>query len=169
VAVREDGSATVETEVLFENAAGTDPPSVFLGRGTAGVPVGTFTADVTVALPRKARDVVAETSRPSPIATGRTLGAPTVTGSLAVRGGASTTFTVTYVVDGLVRRIGGLNEFVVRLLPQPTVTGVRYQVRIELPDGSRIESASRELERRGTAAVFSGTRAGELDLELRYR
>jgi hypothetical protein len=169
VVVREDGSASVETEVVFDNAAGTDPPSVFLGRGTGGVPVGTFAADVTLALPRKARDVVAETSEPSPIATGRSLGAQTVTGSIAIRAGASRTFTVTYTVDDVVQRIEGVNALVVRLLPQPTVNGVAYQVRIELPDGSRIESASRELDRRGTAAVFSGTRAGELDLALRYR
>jgi hypothetical protein len=168
VVIHRDGSASVETEVLFQNGAGTDPPSVLLGGRIANVPIGTFAADITVYLPKNARDVVAETSRPSPIVTGRDLGLATVTGSIDVRAGASSTLTVTYVVEDAARRMDGTKGIVVRLVPQPTLGGVRYQVRIELPDDSTIVSASPELERRGGTAVFSGVRAGSVDLDVRY-
>jgi hypothetical protein len=168
VVIHNDGSASVETELLFQNGAGTDPPSVLLGGRIANVPIGTFAADITLYLPRNARDVVAETSRPSPIVTGRDLGLATVTGSIDVRAGASSTLTVTYVVEDAARRMDGTKGIVVRLVPQPTLGGVRYQVRIELPDDSTIVSASPELERRGGTAVFSGVRAGSVDLDVRY-
>ena len=54
IRIREDGSAAVDAEVLFENDAGTDPPSVLLGRPVGGFPVGTFAADVTLSLPAAA-------------------------------------------------------------------------------------------------------------------
>lgn len=169
VAVRPDGSASVRTEVLFENrAAGTGPPSVLLGRPAAGVGVGTFAADVTLYLPADARNVVAETSRPSPIEVGARLGLSTVTGSVTVRGAESTTLTATYAVDDAVRTVEGVHELVLRLVPQPTIAGIRYQVRISLPEGSTIASGSPAIERHGRTAAFSGVRAGPVDLELRY-
>ena len=61
-----DGSAAVAAEILFENEAGTGPPSVLLGRPVGGIPVGTFAADVTLFVPATAEDITAETSRPSP-------------------------------------------------------------------------------------------------------
>jgi hypothetical protein len=48
------------------------------------------------------------------------------------------------------------------------MTGIRYEIRVVLPDGSTILSASRELDRRGDAAVFSGMRQGAVDLDLRF-
>ena len=166
--IRPDGSVSVETEVLFRNEAGTEPPSVLLGRPRSAFPVGTFAAEVTLYIPRRARDVVAETSRPSPIQVGRASGFATVTGAISVRGGDSTTLTAAYVVDNAVHRVPGGNEIRLKLVPQPTIAGVRYEVSIVLPDGSSITSASRELSRRGGTAVFSGMRAGPVELQLRY-
>src|SRR6185503_3277100 len=85
VTIRPNGSATVDAEVLFDNGAGTDPPSVLLGRPVGGLPIGTFAADVTLYLPKTADQIEAETSRPSPIRIGQELGLTTVTGSIAVR------------------------------------------------------------------------------------
>ena len=67
IRVRDDGSVAVDAEILFDNRAGTDPPSVLLGRPIGGLPVGTFAADVTLFLPVTAEGIAAETSRPSPI------------------------------------------------------------------------------------------------------
>jgi hypothetical protein len=168
ITILENGSASVDAEVLFENGAGTDPPSVLLGRPAGGLPVGTLAADVTLYLPQTAQHVVAETSRPSPIRVGQDLGLATVTGSIAVRGGESTTLTVTYLVPDAVRTVDGADEVALRVMPQPTLAGVRFQIRVALPDGSTIVSASPELERRGETAIFSGVRGGPVDLELRF-
>jgi hypothetical protein len=168
IGIRSDGSVAVEAEVLFENRAGTNPQSVLLGRRAAGVPVGTFPADVTLYLPKDAKNVAAETSQPSPIQVGEDLRHPTVTGSIALRGHESTTLTVTYMVDDLVRRVGNAHELSIRSLPQPTIDGIAYRIRVRLPDGSRVLSTSAGLRARGTTAAFSGVRAGPFDLWLRY-
>ena len=169
VRVRDDGSAAVETEVVFDDRAGTGSPSVLLGRPSSGFPVGTFAADVTLYVPTDARQVVAETSRPSPIRIDEDLRHTTVTGSVEVGGGTSTTFTVSYLVDDVARSVEGWNELRIRCLPQPTIDGTRYQVGILLPDGSRIGPTSPELRARGTSASFVGTLSGPVDLQLRYR
>jgi hypothetical protein len=59
-------------------------------------------------------------------------------------------------------------EITLRLVPQPTMAGIRYEIRVSLPDGSTILSASPQLDRRGDAAVFSGVESGAVDLELRF-
>jgi len=168
VTIRPNGFASVEAEVLFDNRAGTDPPSVLLGTPAADVPVGTFEADVTLYLPKTADQIAAETSRPSPIRLDQDLGLATVTGTIAVRGGESTSLTVTYRVPDVVRTTDGVKGFVLRVLPQPTLEGVRYQIRVVLPDGSIILSASPGLQRRGDTATFSAVRGGAVDLELRF-
>jgi hypothetical protein len=168
VSIQTNGSASVDAEVLFENGAGTDPPSVLLGRPVGAQPIGTFAADVTLYLPKAAEQIEAETSRPSPITVGKELGLATVTGSIAVRGGESTSLTVAYVVPDAVRTVKGAKEITLRLVPQPTMAGIRYEIRVSLPDGSTILSASPQLDRRGGAAVFSGVQEGALDLDLRF-
>jgi uncharacterized protein DUF4012 len=168
VTIRPNGSAAVAAEVLFDNGAGTDPPSVLLGRPVGDLPIGTFAADVTLYLPKTAEKIEAETSRPSPIRMGQDLGLTTVTGSIAVRGGGSTSLTVGYVVPDAVRTVNGAKEITLRVVPQPTMAGIRYEVRVSLPDGSSILSASPELSRRGDAAVFSGVQGGAVDLDLRF-
>jgi len=168
VTIRPNGSAEVEAEVLFDNGAGTAPPSVLLGRPAGGLPIGTFAADVTLYLPKNADKIEAETSRPSPIRVGRDLGLTTVTGSIAVRGGGSTSLTVAYVIPDAVRTVNGAKEITLHVVPQPTVAGIRYELQVSLPDGSTILSASPELDRRGEAAAFSGVRSGAVDLDLRF-
>jgi hypothetical protein len=168
VTLRPNGSALVEAEVLFDNGAGTDPPSVLLGRPAGGLPAGTFAADVTLYMPKTAEHIAAETSRPSPIRVGKDLGLNTVTGSIAVRGGESTSLTVTYLVPDVVRTVDGVKGIVLRVLPQPTLAGVRYQLRVALPDGWTILSASPRLEPRDDTATFSGVRGGAVDLEVRF-
>jgi hypothetical protein len=168
VTIRPDGSARVAAQVLFRNRAGTDPPSVLLGRRIGRTPVGTFTADVTLSIPERATNVVAETSRPSPIEVGQDLGLTTVTGSVTVRGGASTTLTATFDVDDLVRIVDGVRQVDLRVVPQPTVDGVRYELRVALPDGSTIVEASPPFDRRGDTATFSRVQAGPVDLQIRF-
>ncbi|MGH2640270.1 MAG: hypothetical protein ACRDGO_01080 [Actinomycetota bacterium] len=168
IRIRDDGSAAVEAEILFENGAGTDPPSVLLGRPVGGIPVGTFAADVTLFVPATAKDVTAETSRPSPIEIASDVGLTSVTGSILVRGGESATLTVTYDVPDAVRTVDGLRQLLLRILPQPTLSGVRFQLVIVVPEGSNVVSTSRELDLGADGATFSGVRGGSLDLELRF-
>ena len=100
--------------------------------------------------------------------TGHDLGLATVTGSIAVRGGGSTSLTVAYVVPDAVRTVNGAKEITLRVLPQPTMAGVRHEIRVVLPEGSTILSASRELDRQGDTALFSGIQEGAVDLDLRF-
>jgi Protein of unknown function (DUF4012) len=168
ITIRRGGDASVDAEVLFENEAGTDPPSVLLGRPVGGLPVGTFAANVSLHLPENAERIAAETSRPSPIRIAQELGLVTVTGSVAVRGGESTTLTVSYRIPNAVRTVDGVGQVALRILPQPTMAGVRYQIRVVLPDGSTVVSASPGFERRGGAAVFAGVRGGPFELQLGF-
>ena len=168
IRIRDDGSASVDAEVLFENRAGTDPPSVLLGRPGGGIPVGAFAAEVTLLVPSGARDVAAETSRPSPIEITEDRGLTSVTGSITVRGGESATLTVSYVVPGVVRTVDGVDEVSLRVVPQPTLSGMRFQLRLVLPEGSTVVSASPALDVRGDTATFSGLRGGPVDLGVRF-
>jgi hypothetical protein len=54
------------------------------------------------------------------------------------------------------------------MVPQPTIAGISYEIRVILPDGSTILSASPQLDRRGNVAVFSGVEGGSVDLDLRF-
>jgi hypothetical protein len=168
IQIREDGSASVTAVVLFENGAGTDPPSVLLGRSASGQPVGTFSAGVTLYAPANVRNLVAETSRPSPIEVRQGRRLTTVAGSVAIAGGGSTTLTVTYAIDEAVRVVGDVRELRLRVLPQPTLAGVEHVVRVSLPEGWTIVSASPQFDRRGDTATFSGVRSGPADLEMRF-
>jgi hypothetical protein len=168
IRVRDDGSVAVDAEILFDNGAGTDPPSVLLGRPIGGLPVGTFAADVTLFLPVTAEGITAETSRPSPIEVTSELGLTAVTGSITVRGGESATLTVTYVVPDVVRAVDGSKQVALRVLPQPTLDGMRFQLRLVLPDGSSVLSASPELDVRTSGATFSDVRGGPVNLVLRF-
>ena len=168
VTIRPNGSAVVDAEVLFDNGAGTDPPSVLLGRPVGGLPIGTFAADVRLYVPRTAENIEAETSRPSPITVGRDLGLTTVMGSIAVRGGGSTSLTVAYVIPDAVRTVNGAKQITLRIVPQATIAGISYEIRVILPDGSTTLSASPRLDRRGNTAAFSGVQGGPVDLDLRF-
>ena len=95
VTIRPNGSASVEAEVLFDNGAETEPPSVLLGRPVGGLPVGTFASDVTLYVPKTARTYRGR-DQPARVRSrsGQDLGLATVTGSIEVRGGGSTSLTV---------------------------------------------------------------------------
>jgi len=67
-----------------------------------------------------------------------------------------------------VRSVEGTKQVALRVLPQPTLEGVRFHLRLVLPDGSSILSASPELDGRASAATFSGVRGGAVDLVLRF-
>jgi hypothetical protein len=167
VRLRSDGSAGVLMEISFDNGAGTEPRSALLGHGGA-VPVGAFAADVTVYVPERARSLTAETSRPSPISVRKDLGYRTVTGSVSIRGGESSTLTVTYVVEDAVAAGGDDRGLVLQLLPQPTLEGIAYALRITTPEGATIVSASPVLDVRGSSASFTEQRGGPTNLEIRY-
>jgi hypothetical protein len=168
VAIRDDGSARVRTEVTFDNGAGVEPPSVLLGRVGGVVPVGTFAADVGVLMPPDARQVEAETSIPSPIVTGQQLGYGSVRGSVSVRGGSAATLTVSYLVPDAVAAIDDGGVLTLQVLPQPTLEGIAYSVRLAPPEGAVISSASPQLRPRGAALTFQGLRTGPFELVVTF-
>ena len=164
--VREDGSARVSAVVLFENGAGTEPPSVLLGRPAGGhsgrMPRG------NALRPRERRNLVAETSRPGRSRSSRDPGVDAVTGSIEVAGGGSTTLTVTYGVDDVVRVDGDERELTLRLLPQPTLAGVGHVVRIAMPEVRGSSRRHRSSNDGRTSQRSQGPERPDVDLVLRF-
>lgn len=168
VTLRPDGSVRVRTEVTFENGAAAEPSSVLLGGPGDLAPTGTFSAAVGLLLPADARQIDAETSRPSPIAIRDELRYRSVHGSMVIRAGAAATLTVAYVVPEALAPDEGGPRLVVRLLPQPTIEGISYAVRVRLPEEAALASVSPELSVRGDAVTFTGVRTDPIDLEMRF-
>ncbi|HET9672612.1 MAG TPA: hypothetical protein VFQ40_07165, partial [Actinomycetota bacterium] len=166
ISIRPDGSARVQTQLTFDNGAAAEPPSILLGGGGL-VPIGTFAADVGLLIPAEARQVEAETSRPGPIEVGTELGYTGVRGSVSIRAGTSATLTASYLVRDALVADAEASRLVVRVLPQPSLEGISYAIRIELPEGAALLSASQDLRLRGDALTFSGTRTSPFDLALR--
>jgi hypothetical protein len=73
-----------------------------------------------------------------------------------------------YNVDQAVRIVDGERQVDLRVIPQPTVEGVRYELRVALPDGSTILDASSSFDRRGDTATFSRVQSGPVDLRVRF-
>jgi hypothetical protein len=166
VTILSDGSVRARTEVTFDNRAGVEPPSALLGRIGGLVPIGTFAADVGVLIPAESRQVAAETSIPSPISIDQELGYESVRGSVSVRSETAATLTVSYLVRDAVVTTDEGSSLVLRLLPQPTLEGISYSIRIGVSEGAVISSPSSQLRPRGGALTFGGVQTGPVDLEL---
>ena len=168
VTIRPNGSAAVDAEVLFDNGAGTDPPSVLLGRPVGGLPIGTFAADVTLYLPKPRTR-----SRPRPVARARSgSGGPRTHHGDGLDRGPRRWVDIAHRGLCRARRRSNGERREGGHPPRgatTTMAGIRYEIRVSLPDGSTIVSASAAMESaRRRRGVLRRARRTAADLDLRF-
>jgi len=170
VTLNPNGSAQVETEVTLANEAPDGPPSILLGQGATGDPVGYFAALVSVYLPEEAE--VAEIAVEPGISLGileQEFGRPVAAELVGAPPGERSSMAVTYEVpEALVRR-GDAWEYRLGYLPQPALTPAALQVDIALPPGAEVLDASPGLTASGPALRFQGAPATPTGIWVRFR
>jgi hypothetical protein len=170
VTLNPNGSAQVETEVTLANEAPDGPPSILLGQGATGDPVGYFAALVNVYLPVEATDpeISVEPGVPLGIVE-QEFGHPVAMELVGARPGEQATMTVTYEVPEALVRHGDAFEYRLGYLPQPALTPSNLHVEIGLPPGAEVVGASPGLTATGPALRFQGAPAAPIGIWVRFR
>jgi hypothetical protein len=170
VTLNPNGSAQVETEVNLVNEAPDGPPSILLGQGATGDPVGYFAALVNVYLPEEAE--VAEIAVEPGISLGileEEFGRPVAAELVGAPPGERSSMTVTYEVpEALVHR-GDAWEYRLGYLPQPALTPSGLEVEIVVPPGAEVVDASPGLTAPGPTLRFQGAPATRTGIWVRFR
>jgi hypothetical protein len=169
VTLAPDGSAEVETEITLANEAPDGPPSILLGQGTSGDPVGYFAAFVNVYLPAEAAVTksVVESGVPLGIVE-QEFGRPVAMELLGARPSERSTMTVTYEVPGAAVRRGDVWEYRLGYLPQPALVPSSVEVEIALPQGARVIGASPGVTVGEGSARFQGAPATRMGIWVLY-
>jgi len=162
-----DGSAEVLTEVTLENGAPDGPPSILLGSGKTGDPVGYFTAFVNVYLPQGAVDIRTDIDgAPALGLIEEEFGYPVVLELLGARSGEKSTLRVSYRVPeaslGLAER-----EFASEVIPQPALRPDLITVDVRVPPEARILGV-RGLDTAAATARYEARPQAPADLAIRY-
>jgi len=168
IAIDEQAKASVSTTVTFANEAPTGPPSILLGDGSGGVPVGYWGADIEVYLPEEAGRIRVRTSEPSITGVGAAFGRPVGDCWLFADPGASMTCTVTYEAPGAATAAGEAWEYRVQVLPQPALRPSPTSIEITLPRGARVVASSPGVVVEGDTARWEGEPVTPADVWVRY-
>ena len=170
VTLNPDGSARVETEVTLLNEAPDGPPSILLGQGDTGDPVGYFAALVSVYLPEDAAvGEIAVEPGVSLALVEQEFGHPVAMELVGAPPGGQATMTVTYQAPEAVVRRGDLWEYRLGYLPQPALTPSGLQVEIGVPPGAEVVGASPGLTAAGPALRFEGAPAAPTGIWVRFQ
>ena len=168
VTLDSNGTAGVRVVMDVSNDAPDGPASVLLGHAFTDHPVGSFTGDATVYLPRNADHIRGETSQGSVTGIEKDLGVPVATASLSLRPGDSTSVSVTARVAGAATPLGSGWVYVIRIVPQPSATPQGVRVLIKVPTGRSVTSATDGMEIAGNVVRYTGAPDGALTLFVRY-
>ncbi len=165
------GVAHMRTVADLDNQAPIEPPSVLLGRPFGNEPVGGYTADVSVYLPKGAHRIQAETSIPttSTVSKDPALGLPVATAPMTAGPGGSMSLIVTAQVPGAITHVGDQSQYRIHVLPQASATPENLRVKIKVPDGATITGTTAGMQVTGTLATYTGTPQGPVTLIVRYR
>jgi hypothetical protein len=171
VRLERDGSATVTTEVTLRNEAPAGPPSVLLGSGTEGVPVGYFGALVNVYLPERAEgiDISAEPAGVSLELVEHEFGRPVAMELVGAPSGGTTTMAVTYRTPQASRRVGSGFEYRIDFLPQAALRPAPLSLVIRLPEGAEITAVPPGLRAGPDGISFEGAPTEPHSFWVRYR
>ncbi|MGH2662874.1 MAG: DUF4012 domain-containing protein [Actinomycetota bacterium] len=144
VTLSAEGTATVATTVSLQNDAPSGPPSILLGSGTTGDPVGYFAAYVNVYLPTKATEIRSSVTPPAVELQliEREFGWPVAMELLGARPGRTASVEVSYRVPDAVRELESGAEYRIEYLPQPALRPDRVSVEIVLPEGAAVTGAA---------------------------
>jgi hypothetical protein len=143
VVLHANGSAEVRTMVTLRNEAPGTPPSVLLGDGTTGDPVGYFAAYVNVYLPEEAEQIRSQVSTGFRLGlVEEEFGRPVVVELLGAEAGGSASMEVSYVVPDAMRRLGDTAEYRLGFLPQPSLRPGLVEMEIVPPQGLDVVDAA---------------------------
>ena len=168
VTLDDSGTAGLHVVMDVSNDAPLSPPSVLLGHPFTEHPVGSFTGDATVYLPRNADHIRGETSQGGATGIAKELGVPVATASLSLRSGDSTSVSVSARVGGAATSLGSGWVYIIRIVPQPSATPQGLRVLVKVPTGTSVTSATDGMEISGNAARYSGAPDGPVTLFVRY-
>ncbi len=169
VTLHPDGSATVTTEVTLRNEAPPGPPSLLLGSGNSGDPVGYFAAYVNVYLPRNAEDVRSRVvGGPSLGLVEEEFGRPVLMELLGAPAGSTATMEVSYRVSEVARRVGAAWEYRLDFLPQPSLYPESLTVDVAVPDSSEVVTSSAGSRVADTAVRFAASSTVPRSFWVRY-
>jgi hypothetical protein len=157
VTLASDGSAQIRTTVTLHNRAANGPASTLLGRPQEGEPVGYYAAIANVYLPADASHVRTTATIPTVVSVEHEFGRPVATGLLRANAGGSMSFTAAYTAPHAVTDMGGLMEFRIDYLPQPSLRPGPFTIQIQLPPGAQVQASSPGVTVNGDSARYAGT------------
>ncbi|HEV8663385.1 MAG TPA: DUF4012 domain-containing protein [Candidatus Methylomirabilis sp.] len=167
ITLEADGSAEVLTEVTLENTAPDHPPSILLGDGKSGDPVGYFAAFVNVYLPEGATGMLTEvTGGPTLGLVEEEFGHGVVTELLGAPAGGTATLKVTYRVAEAATGEGERGLFL-QVIPQPALRPDLVTVDVRTPLAAEILSV-RGLDTSGISARYVGHPQVPVPLAIRF-
>lgn len=168
VTLDDSGTAGLRVVMDVSNDAPLSPASVLLGHPFTQHPVGSFTGDASVYLPRNADRIRGETSQGGATAIEKELGVPVATAPLSLRSGDSTSVSVSARVSGAATRLGSGWVYIIRIVPQPSATPQGLRVLVKVPTGRSVTSATDGMEIAGNVARYAGAPDGAVTLFVRY-
>jgi hypothetical protein len=170
VAIAPDGGADVRTEVTLENAAPAGPPSLLLGFGDSGDPVGHYAAFTNVYLPEAATGIrTTVDGRPGLGLLESEFGLTVVLDILQAPAQKESTMVVDYHVPGAVTLREGVSEYRLQILPQPALRPGRVVIELDLPDGADVLAMAPGFRAEGSTIRFQGAPTVLQSLWIRFR
>ena len=160
-----DGLAVVKTKVMISDHAPKGPPSLLLG---VKRPIGSWSGDATVYLPRTAVNPSAESSSGGPTTIGEDLGTSTATGTLSAAPAHEASMTVSYRQRKAAEQVGSTWRYQLLVLPQPALAPTTVRVSISIPDGSNLIAKANQLVSAGGELTYEGTPQAALTLWVVY-
>ena len=164
-----DGSAATETTVTIRNSAPTDPPSVLLGDGSDGVPIGYAAMLANTYLPQDAQDIRLTSKDAGVFVEEEEFDHPVSFGLLEAEAGTDAALTTTYTRADAVTSVDGVTEYRISFQPQPSLRPVTLSVHIQLPQGAMVTTVGPGMLVEGQTAIYSGQPTTALTLWVRYR
>lgn len=169
VVLGEDGEATTETTVSISNTAPAGPPSILLGDGSEGVPIGFAAMLANTYLPADAGDVQLRSKPTAVLLQEQEFDHPVTVGLLEADPAQDAELTTSYARPGAVTSIAGGSEFRIDYQPQASLRPVAVTVRIQLPAGSSVTTVSPGMVVDGQTVTYTGQPTTALTLWVRYR
>jgi hypothetical protein len=163
-----EGGARMRTVASMENGAPDEPPSILLGFGTDGVPIGWWGVNANVYLPVDA-EIVAVTSRPTGVAfVEEEFGVPVATGYLAADPGADASVEVTSLAPAAAPVDGDERSYRLTVLPRPLLTPATFRVSIAVPEGASVSATAPGMTVADGVVRWEGAPTEPVELWVRY-
>lgn len=163
-----EGDARIRTVARMTNGAPDGPPSILLGFGTDGVPIGWWGVNANLYLPQDA-DAIAVTSRPTGVAfVEEEFGVPVATGYLAADPGRDASVEVRYRAPRAVSVGNDERMYRLTVLPRPLLSPATFRVSISVPEGAEVSATAPGMTVADGVVRWEGAPAEPLELWVRY-